>query len=212
MCKIKYYLDIWTWWYIKIWKWKWPHKHKYECNLIVCICILVILGYPWKKCPFMLETSPETLLYYLQISTYYTTTRSWMRRHLMPVLLWTRTITVWCHKKRLWKVFEKEKKVIYIKKVMAENPVIIENVVFDCKRWVSYLVRHFPPKWLKSYTSLIKDLRQNIKRVSSFCNDWWYTFPQRNCSDNVHQDICALTQMRRITDTNNLFWDNIPKP
>ena len=119
---VKYYLDIWTWWYIKIWKWKWPHKHKYECNLIACICILVILGYPWKKCPFMLETSPETLLYYLQISTYYTTTRSWMRRHLMPVLLWTRTITVWCHKKRLWKVFEKEKKVIYIKKSYGWKP------------------------------------------------------------------------------------------
>ena len=168
---VKYYLDIWTWWYIKIWKWKWPHKHKYECNLIVCICILVILSYPWKKCPFMLETSPETLLYYLQISTYYTTTRSWMRRHLMPVLLWTRTITVWCHKKRLWKVFEKEKKVIYIKKVMAENPVIIENVVFDCKRWVSYVVRHFPPKWLKwgtqSYTYFF-NYRSPPKHKKSF--------------------------------------------
>ena len=82
--------------------------------------------------------------------------------------------------KSLWK---REESNLYKKKVMAENPVIIENVVFDCKRWVSYVVRHFPPKWLKSYTtSLIKDLRQNIKRVSSFCNEWWNTFPKRNCS------------------------------
>ena len=70
--------------------------------------------------------------------------------------------------KSLWK---REESNLYKKKVMAENPVIIENVIFDCKRWVSYIVRHFPPKWLKwgtqSYTYFF-NYRSPPKHKKSF--------------------------------------------
>ena len=58
----------------------------------------------------------------------------------------------------------------------------------------------------QSFASLMADLRQNIKRVSSF-SSLNGTFPCRNCC--VRLDIGTLTKLRRVTTTNLLFWVNL---
>ena len=54
------------------------------------------------------------------------------------------------------------------------------------------------------FTSLMAELRQDIKRVSSFSRCLNEIFPWRNCS-------VTLTQMRRLTNTNLLFEVNLPE-
>ena len=126
MCKIKYYLDIWTWWYIKIWKWKWPHKHKYECNLIVYVYLLFWATH--EKVSFyarnfsgnsaILSSDKYILLYYDSFVD------------ASSVLLWTRTITVWCHKKRLWK---REESNLYKKKLWLKTQWLLKTLFLIVK-------------------------------------------------------------------------------